>query len=367
MTQQSTRPIRTALLGTGAWAKVLASAAQGSNSIEIACVWSRTPERVRAFALDAGVAACKTVEDIWTDRSIEAVIIALPNDQHYPYSQLAARNGKHVFIEKPIAHTLDDGLRIESLERTSQVRIVVGHCARLLGGNRLMRDAIRRGDLGRVSQIEANFSNDRGLKLTPDDWRWYQSSSPGGPLSQIAIHQFDVLRALGGDLESVSARSARHSPVGAEVEDQWIVACRFVDGKLGNVVSSWTSPGTYSVRVTGDQALMHYEIDQGRWPDAQRLHEGAILYRQERGQAPEARAWHSVPQGNMFREELAMFAQSIRTPQESELSCANACQALAAVGAAQKSAARGGASTTLAEIIEQAQARIAGDSPNPRS
>ncbi len=360
MNGESSLPVRTALLGTGAWANVLAAAARATGSIELAKVWSRTPARVRTFAETAGIAACATAEEIWSDSSIKAVIIALPNDQHYPFANLAARHGKHVFIEKPIAHTLDDGLRIALLEQEFPVRIVVGHCARLLAGNRLMQDAIRCGELGRVSQIEANFSNDRGLRLTPDDWRWYQSSAPGGPLSQIAIHQFDVLRALGGDIESLSARCARHAVTGAEVEDHWIVACTFADGKLGNVVSSWTSPGTYTVRVTGDLALMHYEIDQSRWSEAQRLHDGATLYRQQRGQGPGARIAIGVPPGDMFCEELAMFAEVVRTGARTQLSADNGCHALAAVEASRISAAQGGRSTTLTEVLADAHARISG-------
>ena len=129
------------------------------------------------------------------------------------------------------------------------VRIVVGHCARLLSGIRSIRAEIDAGKLGKVTQIEANFSNDRGLRITPQDWRWYSESAPGGSLSQIGVHQFDTLRYLGGDIAAVSASAARHSPAGAEVEDQWIVAVHFADGKLGTVISSWTSPGTFNVRV----------------------------------------------------------------------------------------------------------------------
>ena len=98
------------------------------------------------------------------------------------------------------------------------MHIVVGHCARLLSGVRAMRAAIDSGSLGKISQIETNFSNDRGLQLSRDDWRWYSKSAPGGSLSQIGVHQFDTLRYLGGDIAAVSASAGRHSPVGAEVD-----------------------------------------------------------------------------------------------------------------------------------------------------
>ncbi len=212
MISQSVRPLRAALLGTGAWAKVLAAAARGSTLIHIASVWGRTPERARALAATAGVEMCDSLEQVWANEDIEAVVIALPNAHHYPFAKLAASHGKHIFIEKPIAHTLEDGLRTAALERAYPIRIAVGHCARLLPGNRAIGDAIHRGELGPISLIEANFSRMIAtFDSRPGDWRWYQAGAPGGPLSQIAIHQFDVLRALGGDLESGIQRNVRRA------------------------------------------------------------------------------------------------------------------------------------------------------------
>ncbi len=267
------------------------------------------------------------------------------------------RAGKHIYIEKPIANTLTDSLAVAALEPAHGVRIVVGHCARLLSGVRAMRAAIDAGKLGKINQIETNFSNDRGLRLSRDDWRWYSKSAPGGSLSQIGVHQFDTLRYLGGDIVAVSASARRHSPVGAEVEDQWIVTVHFADGKLGTVISSWTSPGTFSVRATGLDALMFYDIDQTHWAKPERLHENATLYLQPRGKGPAERQPFAVPRGNMYRDELDMFADSVTQDADCELSAANGCQAVAAVYAALASAKEGSRSVLLAEIIDAASTR----------
>ena len=183
------------------------------------------------------------LDAVLADQDIDAVVLALPNELHFDFAQRAARAGKHVYIEKPIANSMADALAIAALERAHGVRIVVGHCARLLTGIRAIRQAIDAGKLGKLSQIEANFSNDRGLRLTREDWRWYSERAPGGSLSQIGVHQFDTLRYLGGDIAAVSASAARHSPVGAEVEDQWIVTVHFADGKLGTRDFELDQPG----------------------------------------------------------------------------------------------------------------------------
>jgi len=362
------RPLRAALLGTGAWAGVLVRAAAQSPAIDIACCWSRTPERVRAFAAANGIEPRADIQSILDDRRIEAVIIALPNDQHRPYATLAARHGKHLFIEKPIAHLLEDGLAIAALEALHGVRIVVGHCARLLAGNRRLRVAVERGELGRISSIEASFCNDRGLRLTPQDWRWYQASAPGGCLSQIAIHQLDTLRAIGGPIDTIAARSARLASTGAEVEDQWMITVGFADGKLGSVLSSWTSAGRYEVRASGDSATMTYAIDQSLWSDAERLHEGAVLDRVERGSGHAARTGLDVAPGNMFREELELFAASARDNEPCELSAHNACLAVAAVDAAIASASDDGRAVRIDDVMVAAHARMmAAAAPDARS
>ncbi|HSQ81266.1 MAG TPA: Gfo/Idh/MocA family oxidoreductase [Casimicrobiaceae bacterium] len=347
--------VRAALLGIGAWGRVLATAAAPSKTIRITHCLSRDATKRDAFAREFGLVASGDYDAVLGDHDIDAVVVALPNELHYPFARSAAEARKHVYLEKPIASALADGLRIADLERRYGVRICVGHCARLLAGNRVMGKAVADGEIGQLNRIDAVFANGRGLRLTPGDWRWYQASSPGGPLSQIAIHQFDVLRYLGGDVASVSATAARRSPVGAEVEDEWLVALRFASGALGSVAASWTSPGAYRVQVSGDRGLMAYEIDQSLWNVADDLHVGATLYRHALGKPPRERVQLEVPRGNMFREELEMFARAIIEGGECELSADNGCQALAIVDAAIESAASGGRHVAPAELVARAR------------
>ena len=352
--------VRAALLGLGAWARVLATAAAGAPGLRISHCWGRNAQRLDAFAREFGLVACQSLESILDDPDIDAVLIALPNDLHYPFARRAAEAGKHVYLEKPIAQTLLDGLRVAELERAQGIRVAVGHCARLLAGNRILHERLRAGDLGQVNLIEGTFSNDRGLRLTPADWRFYQASAPGGPLSQIAIHQFDTLRYLGGEIASVSAIAARRSPVGAEVEDEWLVHLRFASGALGQVTTSWTSPGIYRVQVSGDAAQLCYEVDQALWGRPERLHEGATLYRQPRGGGPREREPLAVPAGNMFREELALFARSVLDGTACELSADNGCHALAVVVAAGESAAAAGRAVELSDVFARARQSVDG-------
>ena len=208
---------------------------------------------------------------------IEGVIITVPNEQHFSIAKQIAEAGKHVYTEKPISNILADGLRMEMLQKKHNIIMTVGHSARLLKGIQMMKEHLDDGSLGKLAFIEANFSNERALELTPDTWRWYRDRAPGGPLSQLAIHMFDILHYLGGDVEGVSSIASKLSPVGAEVDDQSMSTIRFKNGVVGYVGSCWTSPGIFSTRVFAQAGLMHFELDFASWDEPENLHKSSSL------------------------------------------------------------------------------------------
>jgi hypothetical protein len=79
------------------------------------------------------------------DPQIKGVILTVPNEQHLPLAREVAKARKHVYTEKPIASTLEEGLEIEALEKTYGVTVTVGHSARLMAGIRKIREAIDAG------------------------------------------------------------------------------------------------------------------------------------------------------------------------------------------------------------------------------
>jgi predicted dehydrogenase len=359
----STNQVNVGIVGLGRWARVMARAARGCGALEIVSGYSRSEVNRAAFQREFGVRPAPDLDTLLADPQIRGVLLTVPNEQHLPLARAAAKAGKHVYIEKPIATTLDEGLAIEALESSCGVTVTVGHSARLMAGVRVIGEAIAAGELGRVGLIEANFSNERALELTPKAWRWYRDRAPGGPLSQLAIHHFDLLHCLGGEILEVSSMAAKLSPAGAEVDDQSMTLLRFADGKIGYVGSSWTAPGVFCVRVFGSKGLMHYEIDFGTWDTPEKLHQTSTLYIQRGKDGYGRREPITVPASDMFRAELDMFAQSCRTNKANELNARNANVALAAVYAGLRSIERNGAAVRLAEVIADAQRRLADGSP----
>ena len=354
----SAAPVNVGIIGLGRWAKVLTQALKKSDKIKIVAGFSRSEEKRQAFAQEMGVPAAADMQSMLADPRIEGVILTVPNEQHLSVAREVAKAKKHVYTEKPIAATLEDGLEIQALEAKYGVTVTVGHSARLMAGIRKIREAIDAGELGRVAFMEANFSNERALELTPETWRWYKNRAPGGPLSQLAIHQFDVLHYLGGEISEASSIASKLSPVGAEVDDQSMTLIKFADGKVGYVGSCWTSPGIFAVRVFGSKGLMHYEIDFGTWDTPDKLHTNSLLYIQRGKDGYAKREELKVPESDMFRVELEMFADSCRSGKPNELTAHNGNVAVAVVNAALRSIDKRGQLVSINDMIAEARLRV---------
>lgn len=354
----SEEPVKVGIVGLGRWARVMTRAAQNTKSLKIVAGYSRSQEKRDAFEKDFGVPGVAELETMLADPSIAGVILTVPNEQHLPVAREVAKAGKHVYTEKPIASTLEEGLEIAALTEQYEVTVTVGHSARLLGGIQKIKKAIDAGELGRVGFIEANFSNERALELTPQTWRWYKDRAPGGPLSQLAIHMFDVVHFLGGEIDSASSMASKLSPVGAEVDDQSMTLLKFNDGKVAYVGSCWTSPGIFALRVFGSKGLMHYEMDFGTWDTPDHIHESSTLYIQRGKDGYGKREELKDEPSDMFCAELDYFANSCRTGKANELDADNGNVAVSVVYAALKSIERNGHAVKLSEVVDEARANV---------
>jgi predicted dehydrogenase len=355
-------PVKIGIIGLGRWARTLTVAVQHSAQLRIVAAYGISGEERRSYAEEFGarygILVAPDMQTLLNDPAVEGAILTVPNEEHLPVAEQVARAGKHIYTEKPIANTVVDGLKIAALEKMHGVTVTVGHSARLMAGIRQIKAAIDAGELGRIAFMEANFSNFRGLSFTPKMWRWYKDKAPGGVLSLLGIHQIDVLHYLGGEMVEVTSMSSKLSPTGMETDDQSMTLIGFADGKIGYVGACWTSPGIFAVRVFGQKALMHYEIDFDTWDTPEKLHKTATLYIQRGRDGYGKREEIRIKPSDMFREELDMFARTVRTGIPSELSAANGNASLAVVYAALRSLELKGEYVKIADIVNEARASI---------
>jgi UDP-N-acetyl-2-amino-2-deoxyglucuronate dehydrogenase len=289
-----------AILGTGRWAPRLAAAAERAGLRVVTC-YSRDERGRREFAERFRCEAAAGLEEAIGHSEVEGVVIATPNDVHLEHTLACAERGRHVFVEKPIADTLEAGERMRDACVEAGVVLMVGHGFRRLGAARRAKELIDAGALGRVVLAEANMS----LPGTfgPGAWRAERSRAPGGPLMQLGIHHVDTLAYWLGPIRRASGRFA-HVHTDADVDDVGVVALEFESGALGTVTGSYVSPKTLSLRLLGSDAVLEYRTDFSVWPDARALDGATVLT--VGGERVE------FEERDMLAEELGEFERCIR-------------------------------------------------------
>jgi predicted dehydrogenase len=121
---------------------------------------------------------------------------------------------------------------------------------------------------------EANFSLPG--TLTPDKWRYYRETCPGGPLMQLGIHHVDTLHYWLGPVARVRGAFA-HLATTAEIDDVGVAQLEFANGALGTLTGSYVSPKTYFLRLYGTEGVLDYQTDMSIWPKADRMDAATTL------------------------------------------------------------------------------------------
>ncbi|HEY5623250.1 MAG TPA: Gfo/Idh/MocA family oxidoreductase [Gammaproteobacteria bacterium] len=332
----SSEPVRVSCLGMGWWSDVLADAIGRTDHIEIISCFTRSQEKRNAFAEKYGCSAASSYEELLADDSVQAIINTTPNGVHLETVRQAAEAGKHVFLDKPIANTVADGLAITKACEEGNVILSVGYQRRRENHFRWIRDKVGAGDFGKLVQAEGNISRDRLGKIDLSSWRYQAGGMPGGVMLQIGIHYTDVLEMLMGPVKRVSAMSARLVLPG-DNPDVANLILEHENGAISNLTASYASASEYYLmNIYGKEASAYYDLFNG-------------LRYLERGTG------EAVPiaceKNDTIVEELEEFAACVRGDATPEVGGRRATESLAVIRAGAKSAIEGRA-VDVAEIME---------------
>jgi len=310
--------VRVAAVGLGRWGRVMADAYHESDVVELVSCFSRNPERRSRFAADFGCGEASSLDELLAREDIDGLVVTVPNDQHAPVIEAAARAGKNVYVEKPVAVAAADLRRIGDAVRSSGIVFACGHSARRLAGVREMRRLLDSGEIGTPSMVEAVFSNERGLELKDGDWRGDPAQCPGGPLTQLGIHQIDNLNYLFGTPSRVTAVGR---PGAVAVANTMVAAAllEFDSGVVGYLGADWLTPGAFTIDLYCSAARLRYELDFSWWSNSADTDAHTRLVRVEIGADsadPDDRVLRQseielAPRDHL-REEVEEFARAIR-------------------------------------------------------
>jgi predicted dehydrogenase len=323
--------VRMAFVGLGWWSGMLADAARSSNKIAIAACHSRSENKMNDFTETYGGIAKKTFAGVVSDEAIDAVVLTTPNSAHSLQAIEAAKNGKHVFVEKPMALSVTECKEMIEAASAAGTLLVVGQNARRMARYRKAKELIDQKRIGEIILAEANSSGDLGAQLTPEKWRWYGSESPGGPLMSFTIHHTDNFNHLVGPVKRVTAFISNVCGK-AEADDVISAAVEFESGALGYLGGSFLTPTRNFLQIHGTEGVVLVE-EEG----------GAAYYQKKGSNTLERQPLPDADQqrNNSLAEEIDEFAHCIQTGGRPEVTGEEGMASLAVIEAILRSAESG--------------------------
>ena len=254
--------LKLALLGTGRIAdKQLAQAITQAKGAQFWSVLSRESERASAFASRHGAAsstpAYTGLGELLSDPELDAVVIATPDKLHAHQAIAAARAGKHVFVEKPMATSVAEAEEMVRECDEAGVRLGVAYHLRWHAGHRLIANGVRNGEFGDLRHMRVHWTwpapDDTNWRAGPDVGRWWS-------LAGVGTHCLDLVRWLMvpgcGEIDMVQSVISRSVWQGPHDETA-VVALRLESGATAELCSSvvFGSPTSLEVYGSGGYAL----------------------------------------------------------------------------------------------------------------
>jgi UDP-N-acetylglucosamine 3-dehydrogenase len=269
--------------------------------------------------------------DLVSRADVDAICITAPSAQHASIALDAIAAGKHVLVEKPIATTLEDGLRMTAAARAAGVKLMVGHVERFNPAVGKLRELIADGRIGRVFRAHATRVGPMPLRI-----------QDAGVAIDLATHDLDIMQfVLGRDISRIYAEGAQLSH--PTQEDMIACLLRFGDdGPFGLLDVNWLTPEKRrEISVIGEDGMLtasyltqdvwftESPTKQTTWDELARI----------RGDAEGAALRFALRRVEPLKAELEAFAACVRDDTPEPITAYDGCRALIAALAVRDSAA----------------------------
>lgn len=229
-------PIRIGVIGLGRAFTLMLPTYVADQRVRIVAAYDPRKEPRQQFVRDFKGHAWGSVEALCEDPEVELVYVASPHQYHVEHTLLAARHGKHVLVEKPMALSLEDCDRMIQACESAGVHLIVGHCHSFDTPYLRTRELVRSGHYGRVRMIQAmNYTDFLYRPRRPEELKTQEG---GGVVFSQAAHQLDIVRLLAlGRIVRVRAVTGRWDEA-RPTEGAYAALLWFDNGCFANVVYS---------------------------------------------------------------------------------------------------------------------------------
>ena len=270
------RPIRFALVGCGRIsANHVQALKQHVGRAELVAVCDIRPEALAAAVAQTGAAGFDSLTDLLSRSNADVVVLATPSGLHPLQAMQAARVGRHVLTEKPMATKWDEGMEMVRVCRDAGVKLFVVKQNRLNATLQALKQAVEQGRFGRVHMVNVNVFWTRPQSYYDDaPWRGRWDMDGGAFLNQ-ASHYVDMVDWLVGPVDSVHAYTATLARE-IEAEDTGVMSLRLRRGGLASINVTMLAYGKNfegSITILGERGTVriggvavnridHWEFDQ---------------------------------------------------------------------------------------------------------
>ena len=265
------------LIGTGAIAHKHAESYR-QIGYQLVAVSNRSEEKGRGFANEYGTEFVADHRDLCDRPDIDYVDVCASPDSRLEMTQVAASNGKHVLVQKPIAVTLADARAMLDCCSRADVSLGVISQHRFDDSTIFLRQALEQGRLGKILQADGyvKWHRPQAYYDRPGKGSW--SVEGGGALINQGIHALDLMLYLAGPIKEVYARWQLAAAHKMESEDVVSGVIRYASGATGVIQASTAIFPGYSERIeihgangsaiiTGDR-LTAWDVKGDRGEDA---------------------------------------------------------------------------------------------------
>lgn len=241
--------VRVGLVGCGVMGRSLATQLRTIEQAELVAGCDVIEDAAKAFAEEFGVWVTTNLDELLSRDDIDAVLIATPAYLHAEQTVAAAKAGKHVFCEKPMALTVEDCDRMIEACRENNVNLMVGQVLRYFPIHSKVKELVDSGELGRLLCLTIHRLGGGFTGVWAKEWRKSKALS-GGMLMEVNIHELDYLRWVGGEVESIFAVGENFLHPDCDFPDCVLVTLKFRSGALGMLHASQVSvAGSYGGRA----------------------------------------------------------------------------------------------------------------------
>jgi predicted dehydrogenase len=263
------RKLRIGLIGTGLIVRGahLPALHALTEYYEIAAVCSGHRENAAALAAEIGgsVAVSDSPDEMLARDDVEAVDIATPITLNRPLSEAAAAAGKHIFLEKPIAGNVRDGVAVAALGEKYGIVLLVAETHRYMRAYSMAREILDTGEIGERRVLHWDDLSMIGPENKYSQTAWRQNPEHvGGYLSDGGVHAAASVTIVGGRVSSLHALTASFNPSLLGEIDTMLVNMKFASGFVGNLNFSVGTPESHESPLTLYCSNGRMEIDRDK-------------------------------------------------------------------------------------------------------